>query len=279
MKRILPCFLVLSIFLCLCACDSDFEPPRKSKIPAVDSEYVEWNGLRFKVGTDMEESIQNDEYVDYDGEDISLRVIRSQIEIGSTTPSELVSQLSLDMMDEGFTCTTGETTYVPYVTAEKDDVYQIYSYYLYNGSCWQVWGIIRNTDSCDNLQTTKDRLLQYVTSGNIVDFSSTPDSTPDAPSAPETTVELYVFVPDSWENPCCWAWDSATEKSVFSQWPGEPLIAGDDLYYLELPGWFDSFIISANNGTIQTDDLSVEPGKDIWVSIAEDGSIKRLNQE
>lgn len=275
MKRTLSCLVVLALLFSLCACGSDLELPKKPTIPAVDTEYVEWNGLRFMVGIDMDESFHNDTYIDYEGKSISLRVVRSEIEAGSTTASKMVAQLSQDLIADGFACTTGETNYTPYVTAEKDDGFQICSYYIYKSSCWQIWGSLRNADQQDE----KDRLLKFVTSGNIVDFSSAPDSPPDAPSTPEKTIELYVFVPDSWESPHCWAWDSATEKKVFSQWPGEPLTPGDDLYYLELPGWFDSFLISANDGTVQTDDLSVEPGKDIWVSIAEDGSIKRLNQE
>lgn len=39
----------------------------------------------------------------------------------------------------------------------------------------------------------------------------------------------------------------------------------DGWYALEAPGWINSVIINANEGGVQTTDLSVESGKDVWV--------------
>ena len=43
----------------------------------------------------------------------------------------------------------------------------------------------------------------------------------------------------------------------------------DGWYRIEVPGWVNSIIINANEGGIQTTDLSVETGKDVWISVAD----------
>lgn len=49
----------------------------------------------------------------------------------------------------------------------------------------------------------------------------------------------------------------------------------DGWYALEAPGWINSVIINANEGGVQTSDLAVEPGKDVWVTVnsPEDASV------
>ena len=49
----------------------------------------------------------------------------------------------------------------------------------------------------------------------------------------------------------------------------------DGWYALEAPGWINSVIINANEGGVQTTDLSVESGKDVWVVVtdAENASV------
>ena len=41
----------------------------------------------------------------------------------------------------------------------------------------------------------------------------------------------------------------------------------DGWYALEAPGWINSVIINANEGSVQTTDLEVEAGKDVWVVV------------
>lgn len=36
-----------------------------------------------------------------------------------------------------------------------------------------------------------------------------------------------------------------------------------------MPGWINSVIINANEGSVQTSDLSVEAGKDVWVVVTD----------
>ena len=59
---------------------------------------------------------------------------------------------------------------------------------------------------------------------------------------------LYVQVPEDWENPCVWAWDS-DGNNAFTAWPGEEMeadAANDGWYYIWLPAWANHVIINAN---------------------------------
>ena len=42
-----------------------------------------------------------------------------------------------------------------------------------------------------------------------------------------------------------------------------------DWYTIEVPGWINSVIINANEGSVQTADLSVEVGKDVWIVVSD----------
>lgn len=44
---------------------------------------------------------------------------------------------------------------------------------------------------------------------------------------------------------------------------------GGDWYTIEVPGWINSVIINANEGSVQTADLSVEVGKDVWIVVSD----------
>lgn len=91
---------------------------------------------------------------------------------------------------------------------------------------------------------------------------------PEAPQAEPITV--YAQVPDDWAAPCCWAWSAPDGTNAFSAWPGEAMTQGEDGWYaLEVPGWVNSIIINANEGSIQTTDLSVEVGKDLWITVTD----------
>lgn len=82
-------------------------------------------------------------------------------------------------------------------------------------------------------------------------------------------VPILAEVPEDWENPFAWAWaDDGT--NAFAAWPGEAMTEGEDGWYsIEVPGWVNSIIINANEGGVQTTDLSVEVGKDVWISVSD----------
>lgn len=90
---------------------------------------------------------------------------------------------------------------------------------------------------------------------------------PTAPKAEDITV--YAKVPEDWAAPCVWAWSHPDGTNAFSAWPGEALTAGEDGWYaLTVPGWINSVIINANEGSVQTSDLTVETGKDLYITVA-----------
>ena len=90
---------------------------------------------------------------------------------------------------------------------------------------------------------------------------------PTAPKAEDITV--YAKVPQDWAEPCLWAWSHPDGTNAFAAWPGEALSAGEDGWYaVTVPGWINSVIINANGGTVQTADLRVDAGKDLYVTVA-----------
>lgn len=89
---------------------------------------------------------------------------------------------------------------------------------------------------------------------------------PNAVSAPD--IHVYVIAPADWSAPCLWAWSAPDGTNAFASWPGEPFTdSGDGWLTLSVPGWINSVIVNGNEGSVQTADISVEPGKDIWLVV------------
>ena len=57
--------------------------------------------------------------------------------------------------------------------------------------------------------------------------------------------------------------------NAFASWPGEALSKDGDWYNIQVPGWINSVIINANEGAVQTTDLSVETGKEVWIVVTD----------
>lgn len=83
------------------------------------------------------------------------------------------------------------------------------------------------------------------------------------PNKAVDNITVHAMVPADWSAPSCWAWSAPDGTNAFANWPGEALTQEGDWYVLEIPGWINSIIINANEGTVQTADLSVEAGKDL----------------
>lgn len=82
-------------------------------------------------------------------------------------------------------------------------------------------------------------------------------------------VTIHAQVPSDWSAPSCWTWSAPDGTNAFTTWPGEALSQDGEWYTIEVPGWINSVIINANDGTVQTADLSVETGKDVWVIVTD----------
>ncbi|MBD5098672.1 MAG: starch-binding protein [Clostridiales bacterium] len=87
------------------------------------------------------------------------------------------------------------------------------------------------------------------------------------PNKTAEDITVRAQVPADWAGPCLWAWSAPDGTNAFASWPGEALTQDGDWYTIQAPGWINSVIINGNEGSVQTSDLSVEPGKDIWVVV------------
>lgn len=87
------------------------------------------------------------------------------------------------------------------------------------------------------------------------------------PTKAAENITVHAKVPADWSAPSCWAWSAPDGTNAFTSWPGEALTLEGDWYIIEVPGWINSVIINANEGSVQTADLSVEAGKDVWVIV------------
>lgn len=86
--------------------------------------------------------------------------------------------------------------------------------------------------------------------------------------------EIHVDVPDSWEAPCLWAWSAPDGTNAFAAWPGEAFKQGEDGWYTgKAPVWVNSVIVNANEGSVQTEDIAIDPAE-LWITVEEDGSFE-----
>ena len=93
------------------------------------------------------------------------------------------------------------------------------------------------------------------------------------PNKAVPNITVHAKVPSDWSGPCCWAWSAPDGTNAFTTWPGEALTQDGEWYTIEVPGWINSVIINANEGTVQTADLSVEAGKDVWVVVTDKDNV------
>lgn len=89
------------------------------------------------------------------------------------------------------------------------------------------------------------------------------------PNKAVADITVHAKVPADWDAPHCWAWSAPDGTNAFSAWPGEALTQDGDWYTIAVPGWINSIIINGNEGSVQTSDLSVEAGKDLWIVVTD----------
>ena len=95
------------------------------------------------------------------------------------------------------------------------------------------------------------------------DFSYT-----DPDKAEVANITVHVITPSDWDAPCLWAWSAPDGTNAFASWPGEALEEGENGWLIkEVPGWVNSIIVNGNEGSVQTSDISVDTGKDIWLVV------------
>lgn len=79
---------------------------------------------------------------------------------------------------------------------------------------------------------------------------------------------LFVSVPDHWENVYVWAMDDS-ENAVFGEAPGKVMIFDGIRYYADIPHNAVSLIIS-NGDTEETAAIGIIPGRDVYVTVHDD---------
>ena len=82
---------------------------------------------------------------------------------------------------------------------------------------------------------------------------------------------IHAKVDAAWENPCLWAWSAPDGTNAFEAWPGMEMKQDDNGWYTaKAPIWVNSIIINANEGSVQTDDISIDAAE-VWVTVDADG--------
>lgn len=125
----------------------------------------------------------------------------------------------------------------------------------------------------DGSVQTEEQILDSNAAWMTVKAADTVEVTYEKQTSGETPAYTEKFtvhakVDESWENPCLWAWSAPDGTNAFASWPGEALEEGENGWLQKtVPGWINSVIINGNEGGVQTTDISVESGKDIWIIV------------
>jgi len=101
----------------------------------------------------------------------------------------------------------------------------------------------------------------------VVADDGSAEVTYDNPDLAVENITVRVQIQADWESPCLWAWSHPDGTNVYAAWPGEPLAADGDWLTLEVPGWINRVIVNGGEGSVQTADIEVDVGKDIWLVV------------
>lgn len=83
----------------------------------------------------------------------------------------------------------------------------------------------------------------------------------------EDMITVHAKAPEDWLLPCLWAWSAPDGTNAFANWPGEEFTLDGEWYVKDVPNWINSVIVNGNLGAVQTTDISVDAGKDVWVVV------------
>ena len=81
---------------------------------------------------------------------------------------------------------------------------------------------------------------------------------------------VHAYVPLSWKTVNLWAWSAPDGTNAFEAWPGAEMTEGEDGWFTgKVPVWVNSLIVNGNEGSVQTEDISIE-AKELWITVYED---------
>lgn len=117
------------------------------------------------------------------------------------------------------------------------------------------------------------------TKAPVTQAPAEPAPVTQAPKESVPDVLVCAAVPADWGTVGCWAWKSGGEDA-FEAWPGEPMFHSGNVqvpaghksitmgwYEINVPGWADRIIINGLDGQIQTADLEMKPGEQVWIHV------------
>ena len=81
---------------------------------------------------------------------------------------------------------------------------------------------------------------------------------------------VHAYAPLSWKTVNLWAWSAPDGTNAFEAWPGAEMTEGEDGWFTgKVPVWVNSLIVNGNEGSVQTEDISIE-AKELWITVYED---------
>jgi len=116
---------------------------------------------------------------------------------------------------------------------------------------------------------TEDLTIEAAELWVVIEDDLTAEVHYDNPDLRVDNIIIRAQVPSDWGQPHLWAWSHPDGTNAFPSWPGEPLTLDGGWYMLEVPGWINSVIVNANDGAVQTGDMRVDEGMDIWILVAD----------
>ena len=85
------------------------------------------------------------------------------------------------------------------------------------------------------------------------------------PAMAAGTVTVHAYVPSDWNSPNCYTWLSSESNP---NWPGDAMTSeGDGWWSFNIAANQDRVIINNGSGSPQTVDITIEPGKEVWIKV------------
>lgn len=271
--------------------DDDVSDKKDDKADELRDELVKhsFNGLLIYLDEDFKlGSASNDEQAIFHNDEISILVERLDVDFDSS--EEFAEDYEDDHEDSYDSIKIKEENGVSYAICDiGDGTYEVCGFYVEGSSGWII-----HVTAVDYDELSKT-MIKYATLCEIDDNSDADEDDDDssdaddddreddedAPTDPPTAqttvptdapveqadITVHAYVPSSWKDPGCWAWSSFTGENVFDAWPGESMRERGGWYKIDVPAWVNYVIINANDGSVQTEDIEIESGYDIWIVI------------
>ena len=235
----------------------------------------EWDGLTYYLRDTYSTKLSSSSATHVSGDTVVI-VVSGELQDPSMD-AEAFAQLYVDTaLASNFTSQRYFANGVYYSVTDWDDsTTEIRGFYAYNGYGWCIYGTTYDYD------VDAANLITYVTSG-VIDTSyqhttsgGTTGSTTTNQPVTSNTITVYAYVPSTWGTPGLWAWQDGGDDA-YDAWPGETMVWNGSFYTATAPNWIDHIVLNGDGGSIQTDDVPVDSGIDLWIVIHANGAYYSL---